>query len=131
MADELLSQSLANISKLIAAAGALGTGAYGLIDSSKAIGGGMSNPGFGHIQNAVERIIGKAGQKGGVAGALDPTDILATLRANWLNGVAKIRPEGSRQIADSHVHNSRKCRSTREGDRRRSGRTEGCSSACS
>jgi hypothetical protein len=101
VADELLSQSLANISKLIAAAGALGTGAYGLIDASKAIRGGMSNPGFGYIQSAVERIIGKAGPKGGVSGALDTTDILATLRANWLNGVAK---SDQKAVAKSLIH---------------------------
>jgi hypothetical protein len=87
MPDELL--SLASILKFIAAAGALGTGAYGLIDSSKAIRGGMSNPGFGHIQNAVERIIGKEAQTGSGSGTLNTTEILATLRANWLNGVAK------------------------------------------
>lgn len=48
----------------------------------------MSNPGFGHIQRAVERILGKAGQ-GGVSGPLGTTDILETLKANWLNGIAK------------------------------------------
>jgi hypothetical protein len=88
VSDELLSQSLANISKFMAAAGALGTAAYGLIDSSKAIAGGMSNPGFGYIRKEVERIIGSAEKSGGAEG-LANKDILATLRANWLNGVAK------------------------------------------
>ena len=89
MSDELLSQSLANISKFMAAAGALGTAAYGLIDSSKAIAGGMSNPGFGYIRREVGRIIGSDPGKSVAGGGLSNADILATLRANWLNGVAK------------------------------------------
>ncbi|MGO9604396.1 MAG: hypothetical protein ACLQAT_13545 [Candidatus Binataceae bacterium] len=115
MPDELLSQSLANISKFMAAAGALGTAAYGLIDSSKAIAGGMSNPGFGYIRKEVERILGSAAEKSGGAGGLPDADILATLRANWLNGVAKsdqkaaakslirmrITPENAEQLANA------------------------------
>lgn len=115
MSDELLSQSLGNISKFMAAAGALGTAAFGLVDSSKAIAGGMSNPGFGYIRRQVDRIIGKEARKSGGAGGLSNADILATLRANWLNGVAKsdqkaaakslirmsITPENAEQLANA------------------------------
>jgi len=114
VSDELLSQSLANISKFVAAAGALGTAAFGLIDASKAVAGGMSNPGFGYIREAVERILGEELHQGSDTGELDNKDILATLRANWLNGVSKsdqkaaakslirmrITPENATQLGD-------------------------------
>lgn len=81
-----LAESLGEILNCIAAAGAIGTAAYGLVDSSKAAWGGISNLGFGHIRNAVQSIIGKATASGMVFG---PTEIIETLRANWLNGVSK------------------------------------------
>lgn len=65
----------------IAAIAALGTAAFALVDSSKAFWGGVSNAGFRHIQRVVSRLAGR--------GSLLPLgleDILATLRANWLNG---------------------------------------------
>ena len=86
MSDEIVSQSLASISTFMAAAGALGTGSFGLIDASKAICGGMSNPGFGFVRDEVQEIIGK---EGGSGSGLSNAKIIATLRANWLNGVAK------------------------------------------
>jgi hypothetical protein len=90
MTDDLLSGNIGNILNFLAAAGGLGTAAYGLVDASKAIAGGMSNPGFGYIRNAVEPLVGAAGAAGGGgATAFGRSQILATLRANWLNGVAK------------------------------------------
>src|SRR5262245_32560916 len=89
MADDLLSGSLSNILNIVAAAGGLGTAAYGRVDASKAVAGGMSNPGFGYIRTAVKPLIGGADGAGGGATAFGPVQILATLRANWLNGVAK------------------------------------------
>jgi hypothetical protein len=82
--DELAGD-LGYIVKLIAAAGALGTAAFGLVDASKAFWGGMSNPGFGYIRKAVETLLATAGG----AAAFGRTEIMATLRANWLNGVPK------------------------------------------
>jgi hypothetical protein len=84
MADDLLS---GNIGNFLTAAGALGTAAFGLVDTSKAFRGGVSNAGFGHIQQAVTPFIGDAGQNG--ARSFGEADILATLKANWINGVAK------------------------------------------
>jgi hypothetical protein len=37
-----------------AAAAALGTPAFGLVDVTKAFGGGVSNCGFGHVRRALE-----------------------------------------------------------------------------
>jgi hypothetical protein len=84
----------------MAAAGALGTAAYGLVDSSKAIAGGMSNPGFGYIRDALGPMIPEQGQGRG-AGAFGKKEILATLRANWLNGVAK---SDQKAAAKSLIH---------------------------
>jgi len=66
----------------IAAIGALGTAAYGLVDSSKAVRGGASNHGFSFIQTALQPFKAALDKLG--AGVADKT-----LRANWLNGVAK------------------------------------------
>lgn len=85
MADDLLTGQLQNILNFIAAAGSLGTAAYGLVDASKAVLGGMSNPGFGYVRKAVEPLLAAAGP----GAAFGPAQILATLKANWLNGVAK------------------------------------------
>ena len=65
--DELAG-TLGYIVKLIAAAGALGTAAFGLVDASKAFWGGMSNPGFGYIRKAVETLLATAGGDGFVRG---------------------------------------------------------------
>jgi hypothetical protein len=86
MPDDLITANLASIGTLFGAAGGLGTAAYGLVDASKAFCGGMSNPGFGFIRRAVGPLLGP---QGAGAGAFGPVQILATLRANWLNGVAK------------------------------------------
>lgn len=81
-----LTDSLAKILNCLAAAGGLGTAAYGLVDASKMVKGGMSNPGFGFIRNAVMSIIGPVAASRTIFG---PAEIIETLRANWLNGVAK------------------------------------------
>jgi len=86
MPDSFIPTDLASISTLLAAAGGLGTAAYGLVDASKAVAGGMSNPGFGFIKNAVRPLLGDPGSGATAFGA---DQVLATLRANWLNGVAK------------------------------------------
>lgn len=75
---------LSNIDSLIAAIAGLGTAAYGLVDASKAIRGGASNPGFGHIEAAVRPLLPDPGDS-----VLGAQQMLDTLRANWLNGVGK------------------------------------------
>src|SRR5207249_4183215 len=69
------------------AASALGTAAYGLVDASKAFGGGISNAGFSHIREAVVPLIGAP--EPAAAQMFGRKDVLATLLANWLNGVPK------------------------------------------
>lgn len=70
--------SIGFIGGAIAATGALGTAASGLVDASKAFGGGISNVGFKRIQAALHPF----------HGALQSaqSDWVATIRANWING---------------------------------------------
>ncbi len=92
MPDGLLSGTLTNLTTFLAAAGGLGTAAFGLVDASKAVAGGMSNPGFGYVRQAVTPLlVASVGSAGSTQGStvFGKTQILATLRANWLNGVAK------------------------------------------
>jgi hypothetical protein len=69
-------------SNAILAVGALGTAAYGLVDASKAFWGGISNRGFGDIKKLVQPFFTAGGTGPGLGSAL------ATLRANWMNGMA-------------------------------------------
>jgi hypothetical protein len=81
-----LTGSLTEIVNLLAAAGGLGTAAMGLVDASKVLGGGPSNFGFGYVAAALDPFL--AALASGPPG-FGKADILRTLRANWLNGVAK------------------------------------------
>jgi hypothetical protein len=60
-----------------------GTAAYGVVDASKSVGGGISNRGFGDIKKVISQFI----PVGGTSARALPS-ALATLRANWLNGMA-------------------------------------------
>ncbi len=80
MADPNLLANL-NIPAMIAAVGALGTAAYGLVDVSKVAGGGISNAGFSFIKAALKPYQGALELIGGQATAI--------IRANWLNGIPK------------------------------------------
>jgi hypothetical protein len=86
-ANYLLNGQVSNILNFFAAASALGTAAYGLVDASKAFGGGISNAGFSHIREAVVPLI--AAPEPAAAQRFDRKHVLATLLANWLNGVPK------------------------------------------
>jgi hypothetical protein len=72
-----------DLSKIVMAIGALGTAAYGVVDATKSLGGGISNRGFGDIKKVVSPLIPAGGTS-----ALSLPSVLATLRANWLNGTA-------------------------------------------
>ncbi len=80
-----LSNNLGVILNFLAAAGGLGTAAMGVVDASKAFWGGPSNFGFGHIKTALAPFLSPLGG----TSHLGEADILDTLKANWLNGVAK------------------------------------------
>ncbi len=74
--------SMTNLANLIAASGGLGSAAMGLVDTSKLFAGGPSNFGFRCIKDGLKPYLD----------ALPPgssAPVLQTLRANWLNGVAK------------------------------------------
>jgi hypothetical protein len=77
--------NLGNILNFLAAAGALGTGAMGLVDTTKVFGGGPSNFGFGYVKSALEPFLAPLATG---STAFGKNEILQTLRANWLNGVA-------------------------------------------
>src|SRR5579863_1077116 len=74
-----------NLPQIVLAIGSLGTAAYGVVDVSKAFGGGVSNRGFGDIKKVVSQFIPQSSSSGS---ALSLTSVLTTLRANWLNGMA-------------------------------------------
>lgn len=73
------------VSNQILAVAALGTAAFGLVDATKALRGGISNVGFGHLERALkpfavalEAAVGA--EEGGWTGLF---------RAHWINGRAK------------------------------------------
>jgi hypothetical protein len=73
--------SLNDLPVILSAIAAIGTASFGLMDSTKAINGGISNWGFGFIREAllpVAPVFAKLG-----------SDPYALAKANWLNGVAK------------------------------------------
>ena len=73
---------LTDIGSYIAATAALGTAAFAIVDGSKAFRGGVSNRGFAGITATVRSLIPAA-----TARSAPPlANILATLRANWING---------------------------------------------
>jgi hypothetical protein len=76
-----------NLLNLISAGAALGTAAMGLVDALKVFGEyGPSIVGFGDIRQAIGPFIVEAPDASTVFGR---RQILQTLKANWLNGVAK------------------------------------------
>jgi hypothetical protein len=76
-----------DLTRIVLAVGALGTAAYGVVDVSKALWGGVSRIGFGDITRVVSQFI-PASPAGTTGSALSLNSVLATLRANWLNGMA-------------------------------------------
>lgn len=78
--------SLANAGAAILAVGALGTAAFGLVDALKAV-PGVNNNGFHKIKGAVTALAPLATTQGVAANSLSQEKIIATLKANWGNGV--------------------------------------------
>jgi hypothetical protein len=72
---------ITNTAAAITAIGGLGTAAFGLVDATKAFGGGVSNFGFRHVETALKPF------REALQGA--NADWMLTLKANWINGVAK------------------------------------------
>jgi hypothetical protein len=83
-----LGSIISNLGTEIVAIGALGTAAFGLVDSFKALpGGGISRSGFKFVRAAIVKLTPPVP-------ALDKTElsresILYTLQSQWINGVEK------------------------------------------
>jgi hypothetical protein len=75
-----------DLSKIVLAVGGLGTAAYGVVDAMKAFGGGISNRGFGDIREIVTKFIPPS-PADKIESAHSLPSALATLRANWINGM--------------------------------------------
>jgi hypothetical protein len=76
-----LQDAVASTVAAITAMGTLGAAAFGLVDATKAFGGGVSNFGFGHVLNALAPFRASLDQGSPVW--------RESLRANWINGVPK------------------------------------------
>jgi hypothetical protein len=77
-----------DLAQVVLAVGGLGTAAYGLVDASKGLGGGISNRGFGDIKEVISKLIPARPADKSEASAVTLPSALTTLRANWLNGMA-------------------------------------------
>jgi hypothetical protein len=76
-----------SVGSAIAAIGALGTAAFGLVDALKMLpGGGISNTGYVFIEQALQSFFGR-GQTRKVATG-DLKSLFDTLHSNWINGTA-------------------------------------------
>ena len=69
-----------DLSDMVLAVGALGTASYGLVDVSRAFGGGVSNHGFARIGGVMKRLYPAE------AGPLSQAAALDALRSSWFNG---------------------------------------------
>jgi len=90
MLEAVAASAISNLDlpKIVLAIGSLGTAAYGVVDVSKGFWGGVSNRGFGDIKKVVSQFIPAASDANSAESALALPSVLATLRANWLNGMA-------------------------------------------
>jgi hypothetical protein len=77
----------AGLSAAIAAVGALGTAAFGLVDTFKMLpGGGLSHAGFKFIRETIQKLAPQDGPFGGTG--LSLAAMLYTLKSQWINGTA-------------------------------------------
>ena len=68
--------------QIIAAIGGLGTASFGLVETTKALGGGVNRIGFPRIRATVTALT----PSNGAQNALSQPKIVDTLQANWYNG---------------------------------------------
>jgi hypothetical protein len=77
-----------NLGREIVAIGALGTAAFGLVDSFKALpGGGISRSGFKFIRDAIKKLTPPVASLDNTE--LSRENILTALMSQWINGVDK------------------------------------------
>lgn len=75
------------ITTAIMAVGALGTAAYGLVDSTKGLGGGVSTRGLAYIRKSLTPLLPDT-TAGAAGSALSRDAVFETLKSNWMNGIA-------------------------------------------
>jgi hypothetical protein len=80
--------TVANVTTAIAAVGALGTAAFGLVDSFKMLpGGGISRAGFKFIRETIQKLTPPVPSLKDTG--LSPENVLNTLQSQWINGTAR------------------------------------------
>jgi hypothetical protein len=89
-----------HLTNVVLAIGSLGTAAYAMVDTTKALPfGGISIRGFGHIKGLIAAWVPAAvGAQTSVSGK---GALLATLRANWVNGTTSLA--GQKSIAKTLI----------------------------
>ena len=95
---DLLTSELTNMTGALAAIGALGTAAYGLVDVTKVFYGGVSRAGFGYIKKALKPFELALIAAGGA-------DWSKTLFAHWINGTSL---DDQKAVAKSLIHLGRR-----------------------
>lgn len=86
-AQVMLTFDQLTVTNAIGAIAALGTAAFGLVDTTKFFNGGVSRCGFSKVKGVIQAFFGKdASEDARVTSPLDFGPMLNTLRANWLNG---------------------------------------------
>ena len=91
---DLLTSELTNVTGAIAAIGALGTAAYGLVDVTKVFWGGISGAGFRYIKKALKPFEPALSAAGGAEWS-------KTLFAHWINGTSL---DDQKTVAKSLIH---------------------------
>ena len=82
-----LPKSMTELTVMIAAIGALGTAAFGLVDTFKMLpGGGISRAGFKFIRRTIQNLAPKVASLDG--SGLSPDSMQFTLLSQWINGTA-------------------------------------------
>jgi hypothetical protein len=81
------SKQIAVLVSAIGAVGALGMAAFGLVDATKAISGGVSNVGYRDLEHVLTRFAAALGR------ALGGDEWKAVVHAHWING----RPRGEQK----------------------------------
>jgi len=76
-----------HLSTAITAVGALGTAAYGLVDTTKGIAGGVSTRGLAYIRKSLTPLLPDTAA-GAPGSTLSRDSVFETVKSNWINGVA-------------------------------------------
>jgi hypothetical protein len=83
-----MDMSQLSVVNFITALGALGTASFGLVDATKAAGGGISRIGMGDITKTLQPLFGPKPDLNDRSTPLTFASVLDNLRANWMNGTA-------------------------------------------